>query len=230
MPTTLAVIPARGGSKGVPMKNVAPVGGKPLIAWTIEAALVASSHPRVVVSTDDPDIVRVAREWGAEVPFLRPAELATDEAAGEAPVVHALEWLRSEDGWEPDLVMCLQPTSPLRSAHDIDASIARLEALNADSLVSVTPANQHPYWMKRLDGDGWVYPFLPEAVGARRQELPPVYALNGAIYLARRSAFLAAGRWYVGRTCSYIMPAERSLDVDTPWDLHLAGLLLAERQ
>lgn len=230
MPVTLAVIPARGGSKGIPGKNIAPVGGKPLIAWSIEAALAAQSRPRVIVSTDADDIAACATSCGAEVPFRRPAALATDDAPGEAPILHALQWLRESEGWEPDLVMCLQPTSPLRTAADIDASIARLEALDADSLVSVTSADPHPYWTKRIDEGGWIRSFLPDVGMPRRQDLPAVYALNGAIYLSRRAALLEAGGWYAGRTCGYVMPADRSLDIDTPWDLHLADLILADRQ
>jgi CMP-N,N'-diacetyllegionaminic acid synthase len=225
----LALIPARGGSKGIPRKNLALVGGRPLIAWSIESARAARAQPRVVVSTEDTEIARVAAAYGAEVPFLRPVELASDQAPGEAPVLHALEWLRTHEGWEPDLVMCLQPTSPLRSAEDIDASIARLEALNADSVVSVAVASPHPFWMKRLDAKGWIRPFMPDVPAMRRQELPPVYALNGAIYLARRGTFLAAKGFYSDRTCGYLMPAERSLDVDAPWDLELADLMLRAR-
>jgi CMP-N-acetylneuraminic acid synthetase len=225
----LAVIAARGGSKAVPGKNIADLGGRPLIAWTVAAAL-ASRAERTIVTTDDAAIADAARAAGAEVPFVRPAELARDETPGTEPVIHAVEWLERHEGYEPDIVMSLQPTSPFRTATDIDAAISLLVAREADSVVSVMPADGHPYWMKRRDADGWIVPFLPDSPATfRRQELPEALMLNGAIYAARRAVLLASRGWYTGRTAPYVMPIERSLDIDTAWDLRLARLLVSAR-
>jgi len=226
----LAIIPARGGSRGIPDKNIAPLGGRPLLAWTIAAARTAGSVSRTVVTTDSPRIAAVAEVQGAEVPFLRPAELATDETPGVLPIVHALEWLDAHEGYRPEWVLCLQPTSPFRTAQDIDAAGALAEAQRADAVVSVSAAAQHPLWMKQVLPGGRLADYLTSpAPATRRQDLPPVYALNGALYLARREMLLRTQSWYTERTYAYIMPPERSLDVDTPWDLYLADLLMKDR-
>jgi CMP-N,N'-diacetyllegionaminic acid synthase len=227
----LAVIAARGGSKTLPRKNVALLGGRPLIAWTIEAARDAATVSRTVVTTEDPEIAEIARRYGADVPFVRPAELARDETPGTAPVVHAVRWLEANETYVPDLVANLQPTSPYRTAGDIDAAVALLTERRADTVVSVTPVDHHPFWMKRVDADGWMHDFTfvdPPIV--RRQDLPPVYRLNGALYLARRDVLLDTGGWYTGRTAAYVMPFERSVDIDTAWDFRVAEMLLAERR
>jgi CMP-N-acetylneuraminic acid synthetase len=227
----VAVIPARGGSKGIPRKNLAPLAGRPLIAYTIEAARQARSVDRVLVSTDDREIAEVAQREGAEAPFLRPADLAGDDVPGVDVALHALDWLAEHEGAEPEYVVFLQPTSPLRTAEDIDAAVDRLRGGDADAVVSVTPTAHHPYWAKRVLPDGRLADFLEAGEWQRRprQELPPACVLNGAIYAARR-AFLVANRSYYGeRTAAYVMPPERSLDVDTPWDLYLAGLVLADK-
>lgn len=225
-----AVIPARGGSKSVHKKNTAPVGGKPLIYWTIAAALQSRMLSRVIVSTDDAEIAAVARAAGAEVPFMRPAELARDDTPGIAPILHAIDWFAQAEAYSPDAVMCLQPTSPLRTVEDIDNAIELARRSDADAVVSGVVAAQHPYWMKQTDASGRVRPFLElETPPTRRQDLPTVYALNGALYLARRTVLIERKTWYTDRTYLYIMPEERSLDIDTPWDLHLADLVLAAR-
>ena len=227
----LAIIAARGGSKTLPGKNVALLGGKPLIAWTIEAALAAASISRTIVTTDDEDIAQVARDFGAEVPFMRPPELARDETPGTDAVIHAVEWLAAHGAYSPSVVVSLQPTSPHRTGADIDAAMEIMAARNADGVVSVTPAHPHPYWTKRLDDDGWMQDLIPiEPPIVRRQDLPPVYALNGAIYAARREVLLATHRWYTDRTAAYVMPAERSVDIDTATDLLLAAYLLEHRR
>jgi CMP-N-acetylneuraminic acid synthetase len=225
----LALILARGGSKGVPRKNLAKVAGRPLIAWTIAAALAVRTPLRVVVTTDCPEIARVARSLGAEVPFLRPAELARDDSPGMPPILHALEWLQAHEGYRPATVLCLQPTSPLRTAADIDRAFALLEERGADSVVSVTRANPHPFLVKRLTDDGCLEDFiLPDQPRERRQDYPPAYALNGAIYLTRTEIVRAQGTMFPAGTVALVMPPERSLDVDTLWDLHLANLILKD--
>jgi N-acylneuraminate cytidylyltransferase/CMP-N,N'-diacetyllegionaminic acid synthase len=230
MHKVLAVIPARGGSKSIPKKNIASAGGRPLIAWTIIAAQAAEAVDRIVVSTDAEEIADVARQYGVEVPFLRPSLLAQDDTPGLDPILHAVQWLKQHDNYCADFVLCLQPTSPLRSAKDIDAAIELALGKNADAVVSVTPAAQHPYWMKLVDAQGLVHEFISlEGSVTRRQGLPHVYALNGAIYLARIDVILERKTWYTDKTYAHIMPLERSLDVDEPWDLHVADLILRDK-
>lgn len=230
MTRVLALIPARGGSKGVPRKAVRPMGGRPMIAWTLEAALAAGRLDRVVVTTEDAEIAEVARAWGADVPFARPAELAGDDTPGILPVEHALQWLLREQDYAPEWVMLLQPTSPLRSAGDIDAAVALAERRGADAVVSVTEAAHHPWWTKRVTDDGLLEDWAWAGEATRRQDLPGAYGLNGAIYLTRRELLLAGRTWYPPRTHAYVMPPDRSLDVDTPWDFHLCDLVLAQRE
>jgi N-acylneuraminate cytidylyltransferase/CMP-N,N'-diacetyllegionaminic acid synthase len=227
----LALIPARGGSKRVPHKNLLPVAHKPLIAWTIEAARAAKSLTRVVVSTDSEAIAAVSVQYGAEVPFIRPAELAQDHTCGMAPILHAVRWLDQHEAYQPDLVMCLQATSPLRAVADIEATIDLALQQHADAVVSLTPVPYQPAWMKQVDSRGRIRDWLPGTQWATRcQDGPAVYALNGAIYLARRQVLLTRQNWYGDNTYAYVMPPERSLDVDTPWDMSLADVLLRERQ
>lgn len=222
----LALIPARGGSKGIPRKNICDVGGRPLIAWTITAAFESRQLDRVVVSTDDEEIASVAREWEAEVPFLRPPELASDTAGSLEVVEHALGALVTN----PDSIMLLQPTSPLRCAADIAASIDLLESSGADAVVSVALATHPPQWLRTMRPDGILEPWItgtPEP--QRRQDGLPLYELNGAIYLVRTESLLRDRTFTPERTIGYPMPQERSIDVDTPWDLFVADLVLRER-
>lgn len=224
----VAIIPARSGSKGLPGKNLRRVGGLPLIAHAILLARSSREVERCVVSTDSEAIAEVARRYGAEVPFLRPAELAQDDTPGEEPVIHAVCWLAEHDHYCPGYVLLLQPTSPLRALEDITAAIHLARCKRADGVVSVACAKPHPYWTKVVADDGRVKSFL-HANGAgltRRQALPPVYAVNGAIYLAKRQVLLERRTWYTDKTYAYVMPPERSLDIDSAWDLHLADLVL----
>lgn len=228
--SVLGVIPARGGSKGIPRKNIRPVAGRPLIAYTIEAARKARSLSRVIVSTDDPEIAEVGRAWGAEVPFLRPAELAGDDTPGPETAIHAVEWLRGHEGRAPEYVMTLNPTSPLREAQDIDAAVAIARRHDADGVVAVCEVKHHPYWTRAITPDGRLTTAVPtDRPYESRQELPPMYALTGAIFLVKTAVLLAVRNYYTDRTYAYVMPPERALDVDTPWDLRvLEALLRAE--
>lgn len=220
----LALITARGGSKGLPRKNVLPLRGKPLIAWTIEAALGCHYGLRVLLSTDDPEIARVGVEWGAAVPFLRPAELAADHSDHFSVAQHALAQLENM----PEYLLLLQPTSPLRTSADLDAAIALAQAKNAAAVLGVTPVKQHPMICKTIGDDGVLLDFLPPPKNAylQRQALPPVYAPNGAIYLVKTDMLLETRSFTPSGTYPYIMPAERSLDIDTAWDLQLAEWIL----
>jgi CMP-N,N'-diacetyllegionaminic acid synthase len=227
----VAIIPARGGSKGVRRKNIAPVGGRPLLAWTIETARAARTVNRIVVTTDDAEIAKIANDHNAEVPFLRPASLATDYTSGMDVLLHAVRWLEENEGYHSDWVLLLQPTSPLRTAEDIDTAFSIATAHNADAVVSANPAQTHPYWMKKIESDGRFSEFFEQQkVDANRQELPPAFALNGAIYLIKNKTLLSQQNFFNSRTYAYVMPQERSLDVDTEWDLHLADLVLRDRR
>lgn len=225
----LALVPARGGSKGLPGKNVRDLGGKPLIAWSIEAGRESTCVDEVIVSTDDAEISEAARLWGAEVPFLRPAELATDEAKSIDVILHALDWYAGQ-GARFGYLLLLQPTSPLRTAVDIDDAFALLADRQGKGVVSVCETEHHPWWSNTLPEDGSMATFLrPEAL-AGRQQLPPHYRLNGALYLAE-TGYLRRQRSFLGpQTFAHRMPAERSVDIDTLLDFRLAGLLLSDRQ
>lgn len=222
--SVLAVIPARGGSKGVPRKNIREVAGKPLIAWTIEEAQKSKYIDRLILSSDDAEIIEVARAWGCEAPFVRPAELARDETPGIDPVLHALTLL---PGYE--IVVLLQTTSPLRSVADIDGCIEQCIAGNANACVTVTPVEQSPYWMYTLGNGGAMQPLIrTDKSFARRQDLPNAYILNGAVYAAK-SEWLRQRKTFVSdETLAFVMPQERSLDIDTELDLQIMNLRYQE--
>lgn len=222
----LALIPARGGSKGLPRKNIRLLAGKPLIAWTIEAALKSECFDSVIVNTDDPEIASIASQYGAEVPFLRPPELATDEAKSIEMILHTMNWFESR-GRCFDLLALLQPTSPLRSSSDIQAALDLLAEKRAGSVVSVCKCEHSPLWMNTLGDDLSMKDFLSrQAVNVNRQELKPFYRLNGAIYIAEWEYLKENNGFFGERTYAYIMPQERSVDIDSELDLRFAGLLL----
>jgi len=208
--SVLALIAARGGSKRVPRKNIREIGGRPLIAWSIESARASKYLDRLVLSTDDQEIARLAGECGCEVPFLRPAELATDDTPGVEPVLHALEQLPGYD-----YVVLLQPTSPLRSTSDIDEAIETCVNAGAPSCVSVTPAQESPYLMYSLEGR-CLRPAVTMAVEHFRRQF---YLLNGAVYVARTDWLRQEHNFISSQTVAYVMPRERSLDIDTEADL-----------
>jgi N-acylneuraminate cytidylyltransferase/CMP-N,N'-diacetyllegionaminic acid synthase len=220
---TFALIPARGGSKGIPRKNIKLIAGKPLIVWTIEAALRSSLLDAVVVSTDDPEIAEVARRAGAQVPFMRPSELAQDQTPGLDPVLHALDQLPQYDS-----VLLLQPTSPLRTTEDIDACLRLAMQHHAPSVVSVSEPDTHPYWTYRLSGGQTLDRLIDAPPVTRRQDLPAVVALNGALYFADACWLRHSGSFIGTETLAYVMARERSVDLDTPLDWKFAELLLKE--
>lgn len=217
---TLGLIPARGGSKGIPRKNILTIAGKPLIAWTIEAALSAGSLDRVIVTTEDAEIAEVAAAHGADVPFLRPAELARDDTPGIEPVLHAIDALPGFDA-----VVLLQPTSPLRTATDIDAACAM--ATSGSAVVGVTEA-AHAEWIFAMDEEGVLdVPARPAAL--RRQDIAPRYVLNGALYVADCAQLQVERGFLRPGTRGYAMPAERSIDIDGPLEWRTAEMLLLDR-
>ena len=222
----LAIVPARGGSKGLPRKNLLPLAGKPLICWTIEQARAAASLDRVIVSTDDAEIAAVAREAGAAVPFMRPAELAGDDTPDLPVLAHALAWLSEHEGLDPDVVVWLRPTSPLRTASDIDATVELLETRSARCVRSVCLTEHHPAWMYTMSGEELELFEVPCGPYLRRQDLPAVYRPNGAVDVIRRDAVPGEGALFVTPALGYVMPHERSVDIDDAVDFDLAGLLL----
>lgn len=215
----LAVIPARGGSKRVPRKNVRDVGGKPLIAWTIEVAHQSQYIDRCVLSSDDDEIMAVAKTYGCDVPFRRPDALAQDETPGVQPIVHALEALPGYD-----YVVLLQPTSPLRSVADVDGAIRLCHAKRAPACVSVTESAKSPYWMYTMDSAQQLLPLLsPPAVPDNR----PIVVLNGAVYVSDCTWLLRQRTFVTAETIAYPMPPARSVDVDTELDLAMAEFMLS---
>jgi len=229
----LGLIPARGGSKSIPHKNITPLGGKPLIAWTIEAAR-NSRLDRVVLSSDDPAIIEAAEAVGGiEVPFVRPAALAADTTPGIDVVIHAVEWLRGHEDYQPDAVMLLQPTSPLRRSKHIDEAIELYVERGADSLVSVVkaPHNMIPESLMRINDGGWLEPVVPfDERNNIRQKKPAYYARNGAaIYLFSTGLLLEEQTMYGHRLAAYEMAREESIDIDEPFDLKICEWLLKDR-
>lgn len=233
--TVLGLIPARGGSKGIPLKNIVPLAGKPLLAWTCEAARASRCLTRVVLSTDDPQIAEVGRARGVEVPFLRPPQLARDDTPSVDVALHALDWLRDQEGWRPEVLVLLQPTSPLRRAQHIDEAVAELDRTGADTVVSVVevPHRFHPWSVLCREG-AWLKDFLPVPTTRdrfRRQNLPPVYARNGPAVLVTRVVCLCERRSFYGdRVAGYPMDRWSSVDIDDREDLELAELWLEKVQ
>lgn len=210
----LAIIPARGGSKGVPRKNIKLLGNKPLIAWTIEEAKKSAYIDRLIVSTEDEEIATTAIKYGCEVPFMRPAELAQDDTPGMDPVLHAMQTISGYD-----YVVLLQPTSPLRTVADIDGCIEKCMDSAANACVSVTLSEKTPYWMYHLQSDDTMKPVVETGNQiTRRQDAPEVYVLNGAVFVAQFDWLLQSRSFLAKETVGYIMPKERSLDIDTELD------------
>jgi CMP-N,N'-diacetyllegionaminic acid synthase len=224
--TVLALIPARGGSKGVPGKNIRPVGGRPLIAWSIAAAKASRYVDRTVLSSDDQGIIDAARSFGCDAPFTRPAELATDEADSMSVVRHAMTVLPERY----DYLVLLQPTSPMRLAQDIDRAIERCVNSGAPACVSVCEPDKSPYWMFRAGKGDVLEPLLAAEIPDRRQQAPAVLALNGAVYVARTDHLAGGGAFLAPGTIGYVMPTERSFDIDTELDLRIVDFLLHQGQ
>jgi CMP-N,N'-diacetyllegionaminic acid synthase len=222
----LAIIPARGGSKGVPRKNIREIAGKPLIAWTIEEAKKSKYIDYLVLSSEDSEIIEIARAYGCNAPFVRPAHLAQDDTSSIDTILHALNELP-----EYDYVILLQPTSPLRGVEDIDGCIEAMLALDAPSCVSVTEPEKSPYWMYSLQGNHRMKPLIPqESTASRRQDLKKAYALNGAVYVASVELLLEAKSFMTNETVAFIMPKSRSYDIDTEEDFLLCDLLMEKME
>ena len=220
----LALIPARGGSQRIPRKNIRELYGKPLIAWSIEAAQHARCVERVVVSTEDEEIAEIACAWGAEVPFMRPLELAQNDTPGIEPVLHALAEL-SEFDW----VLLLQPTSPLRTSADVEGIVRYCTEQQAPAAVSICEVAKPPYWMYRCNELNRLVPFVDAPFVAGGQELPKVYVLNGALYLAQSNWLRHHKTFKTPETVGYPMPDERSADIDSPLDWEWGEFLMSRQ-
>jgi CMP-N,N'-diacetyllegionaminic acid synthase len=224
----LAVIPARGGSKRIPRKNLTLLGGKPLIAYTIEAAISSKRLSRSIVSTDDEEIASVAKQFGAEVPFLRPAELAQDKSAVLDAINHALTHLERQ-GDQIDTVVLLQPTSPLRTGKHVDEAIDLFESSGADTVTAVCNSREHPYYAWTVE-DGRLQPFFSlEKVLTARQDLPSAVIENGSIFVINRS-LIAENRIYGSIVVPYLMPPGNGVDIDTDDDLRWAQFLITQER
>ena len=230
----LGLIPARGGSKSIPRKNVVPVAGRPLLAYTCEAARTSRRLSRVVLSTEDDEIAAVGRAEGVEVPFRRPADLARDDTPALAVAQHAARWLAEHDDWQTNVLVLLQPTSPLRQAHHIDEAVGLLLETGADTVVSVVevPHQFSPYKVMDLK-EGRLEPFWKDPLPFdrfRRQEVPVLYARNGPAVLATRTDILfEAQSFYGSHVVPYVMNEAESVDIDTPFGLERAAWLVARR-
>jgi CMP-N,N'-diacetyllegionaminic acid synthase len=218
----LGLIPARGSSKGVPRKNLRMLGDKPLLHWTVEAARGSRHVDRLVLSTDDDEIAEVGESLGIDVPFRRPARFATDGATADAVVLHAIGTLSDRFAY----VVYLQPTSPFRSSSDIDGCLERLASRDADACVSVRIVSERPEWMYYLADNDRLTPLTDRFEVAPRQDLRSCYLLNGAVYAGRVDAFLRNGSFLTEGTLGYVMPPERSLDLDEPADFDKAEAML----
>lgn len=229
----LGVIPARRGSKGLPGKNIRLLAGRPLLSYTAEAARASKGLDAVLLSTDGEDIAAVGRAWGIETPFLRPLELATDEASTALVLRHAVEWFEHARGVQVSAVVTLQPTTPLRLAEDVDRAVALFgdHQPDADSLITVCDASEHhPLTLYRADGP-FLQPFLQEFnPTTRRQEFGRVYWRNGAVYVTRRDFLFSTGRVVSDRPLFLEMPRSRSISIDDSFDFALAELFLANRR
>lgn len=234
MKNVLGLIPARCGSKSIPRKNIAPLLGRPLLAYTCEAALSSARLTRVILSTDDEEIAQAGRDCGVEVPFIRPTELAGDNTSSLAVAQHAACWMLDHEGFSADVLVLLQPTSPMRRAIHIDEALDQKERTDADTVVSVTavPHRFNPFSIMELK-DGTLRDFQQEPVTFdrfRRQDSPQFFARNGPAVLATRTrVILEANSFYGERVTPYIMDPEESIDIDSSFDLEVAAWMLQRR-
>ncbi|BDZ71521.1 cytidylyltransferase domain-containing protein [Methanobacterium petrolearium] len=224
----LAIIPARGGSKTIPGKNIRDMHGKPLIAWTIESALECEFLDETVVSTDDPKISEISKKYGAEVPFLRPKKISEDNSPTIDALIYTIDSLKNM-GHNPEIIVLLQPTSPLRTVKDIQTALELFfKHKTCNSVVSVSEYEHSPYWSLKIE-KGYLKPnFGDEYFNTRRQDLPELYMPNGAIYISSEPNLRKFGGFFSDKIIPYVMPKERSVDIDTMMDFKLAELILGE--
>jgi len=222
----VCIIPARGGSKGVPRKNIKLLAGKPLIAYTIEQALQSKYIDRTIVSTEDDEIADVTMQYGAEVPFMRPENLAGDQVTTVDVLLHAINWLEESELYSFDILVLLHTTAPLRAVADIDACIELLKDTNADNVFSVTEAHRNPYFnMVEIDESGKVQ-LVKKGSFSSRQSAPKAYDMNASIYVWWKDILKHEKKIFLPNSRIYIMPKERSVDIDDNFDFRIAEYLL----
>ncbi len=223
----LAIIPARGGSKAVPKKNIRLLGGKPLIQWTIEAAMHATSIDRVILSTDDDEIAEVCKLLEVEIPFMRPKELAQDDSLAIDNYIYTIERLNAKCSSNYEEIIVLLPTAPLRTAEDIDSAVELFQRKNADSIISCAEMPHPPLWTKKIDGNGKIESYFDIPIrNKNRQEFELAYIPNGSIYIFKYSLLKEKHTYYSDKTYAYVMPPERSIDIDTELDFRFAEFLI----
>lgn len=221
----VAIIPARGGSKSIPKKNIKNLLGKPLIFYSIKASLHSRYIDRVIVSTENAKIAQLAKNLGAEIPFLRPKNLAADSTPTLPVLKHALAYLENKKGYRPDIVVLIQPTSPFVLPQDIDTAIEKLFKENSKTCFSVCEVNQRPEWMYKIEGKK-IIPIIKSDLSLRRQDLPPIYISNGSVFVSRKETLMEKNRIIDSNSSIIIMPRERSIDIDEPFDFAVAKLLM----
>lgn len=227
---TVALVFARSGSKGLPGKNLRILGGKPLIAWSIEHAASVSRIGRIVISTDSEEIAAVAREYGGETPFIRPPELARDDTPEWLAWRHALSYFQESEGHLPRRMVSLPPTAPLRTAADIDSCLDTHESGGADAIVTVTEPHRNPYFnMVKRKEDGGIEVVIPSGV-SRRQDCPAVYDMATVAYVVDTGFVLSANGLFEGRVNAVEIPRERAIDIDTALDFQIAECLFNLRE
>ena len=226
--TFLGVITARGGSKRLPKKNILDLAGKPLIGWTIEAALKSRYIDELIVSTEDVEIAEISKNYGANVPFMRPKELSTDNVHPAEVVIHAVKYFINEQKKDFEYVVFLQPTSPLRNEHDIDKAIDFLYSKKADAVVSVCEAGHSPLWYNTLPGNLSMKTFLRDDLkGKMSQDLPTYYRVNGAIYISKIERLLEEKSFFLrDNIFAFLMDVKKSVDIDSLVDFKLAEILM----
>jgi len=221
----LGIIPARGGSKGIPRKNIQIISGKPLIAWSIINAQQSKYIDKIILSSDDNEIISIAKQWKCDVPFVRPKELAEDDTPGIAPVLHAIQQFP-----DYDYIVLLQPTSPLRAVDDIDGCIEFCMQQNSKICVSVTEPPKNPFLLCTINTSPYIQPFHANGFIPTRQEIPEIFMINGAIYVAQAEWLNSTQSFLTPETIAYFMPYNRSLDIDTELDMKICELLLNEQR
>jgi CMP-N-acetylneuraminic acid synthetase len=219
---------ARAGSKGLPGKNILPIAGKPLIAWSIECALKVSRIERLIVSTDSPEIAKIARDYGAEVPFMRPAWLATDESSEWDSWRHALNYLMESTGTIPNVMVSIPPVAPLRAPIDIENCLNEYDKGSSDIVISVTESRRSPYFnmVKTLPDEKYGLVSPPDSLIHRRQDVPIVYDMTTVCYVANSEFVLSHKSIFEGRVGAVHVPTERAIDIDTPLDFQVAEYLM----
>jgi CMP-N-acetylneuraminic acid synthetase len=229
--TIVGFVFARGGSKGLPGKNIRVLAGKPLIAWSIEQAKAVNRIERVIVSTDSNEIADVARSFGAEVPFIRPAELAQDDSPEWLSWQHALRYLRDHQGTMPDTMISIPTTAPLRIPADLDNCLDEYAKGKADAVITVTNAHRNPYFnMVTMDFLGNIQPVIPQSVNfSRRQDCPTVYDMTSVAYVVDARFVLNNSSLFAGKVRAVHVPVERAIDIDTLLDFKIAEVLLFDR-